>query len=209
MTVKTIHLGPVSANCFAICDEKTKVGAVIDAGDYDETLLTLIEQSGIKELKYILCTHAHFDHVSGVGRLKKKFPEAKILVGEDDAAALNDDVLSVAAFFGTPFFPCEADDTLCDGDEIAVGDTVLKVISAPGHTPGGVMFFCETENVIFTGDTLFKGSVGRTDLCGGDARKLLETLQKIKKLPADCKVFCGHGEDTDVGYELRNNMFLR
>lgn len=209
MYVKAIPLGPVSANCYIICDEKTKIGAVIDPGDYNAVLLKEIVASGMKELKYILCTHSHFDHVSGAGRLKEKYPDAKILVGQEDAHALNDAVFSLAAFFGAPFYPCVSDKTLKDGDEIKIGDISFKIISTPGHSPGGVLYYSESEKTVFTGDTVFKGSVGRTDLYGGDTKTLTDSLKKIKKLPADCVIFSGHGEKTTVEHELKYNMFLR
>lgn len=208
MYVKAIPLGPVSANCYVVCDEETKTGAVIDAGDYNGVLLDAIRDSGIENLKYILCTHGHFDHVSGVGRLKQKFPDAKVLIGSEDEAALNDSALSLASYFGAPFYPAFADGVLKDGDEIPIGRIRFKVISVAGHTSGGVLYYAESEKTVFSGDTVFKGSVGRTDMYGGDMQKLAQSLKKIKKLPADCVVFSGHGEKTTIEHELKYNMFL-
>ncbi len=209
MYIKVLPLGPVIANCYIICDEKTKTGAVIDPGDYNNSLLKEIAASGMTELKYILCTHGHFDHVSGAGRLKEKYPDAEIIVGEKDATALNDSVLSLAAYFGAPFYPCVADKVLKDGDTIEIGDVSFKVISAPGHTEGGVMYYCEKEKVIFTGDTIFRGSVGRTDFFGGSISALMDTLKKIKKLPEDVNVYSGHGESTTIKHETEYNLYLR
>lgn len=209
MYVKCLPLGLVSANCYIICDENTKIGAVIDPGDYTAGLLKEIALSGIKDLKYILCTHGHFDHVQGVSRLKEKFSEAEILIGENDSGALGDSVLSLAALFGAPFYPCAADKALKNGDNINVGDITFEIISAPGHTEGGVMYYSKDQKVIFTGDTLFKGSVGRTDFNGGSITALLNTLQKIKKLPEDVVIYSGHGEATTVKHETEYNMYLR
>ena len=111
--------------------------------------------------------------------------------------------------FGDDFYPCKADRKLKDGDEISIGEVSFKVIFSPGHTLGGVLYYSEKENVVFTGDTLFCGSVGRTDGYGGSRTTLFETLEKIKKLPKDCLVFCGHGINTTIGHELDHNIFLR
>ena len=209
MYIKALVLGPVSANCYIICDEAAKVGAVIDPGDFNGTLLKEIRASGLNELKYIFCTHGHFDHIAGVGRLKEQYPGAQILVGEKDAAALNDSVLSLAAYFGAPFYPCIADKALKDGDTITMGNIDFKVIAAPGHTQGGVMYYCENEKAVFTGDTIFKGSVGRTDFFGGSMPTLMNTLKTIKKLPPDVDIYSGHGECTTVKNEKEYNMYLR
>ena len=208
MYIKGLVLGPVSANCYVVCDEETKIGAVIDPGDYNSLLLKEIENSGMKELKYILCTHAHFDHIAGAGRLKEKFPEAKIVVGIEDSSALNDDILSLAAYFGAPFYPCVADKEVENGDLLQIGGIELKVISAPGHTTGGVLYYEQKQGVVFTGDTIFKGSVGRTDFPGGSSVVLMNTLNKIKKLPDECAVYSGHGEKTTIKHEKQYNMYL-
>lgn len=209
MYIKTLSIGPVSANCYIICDENTKIGAVIDPGDFTQGLLKAIYDSGMEELKYILCTHGHFDHIEGVSRLKEKYPESEILIGEKDCVALSDSVVSLASLFGAPFYPTVADRVLKGGDKISVGDITFDVISAPGHTKGGVMYYSKAEKAIFTGDTIFKGSIGRTDFNGGNVMELLKTLRRIRELPADVKIYSGHGEETTVKYETEYNMYLR
>ncbi|MBR4287674.1 MAG: MBL fold metallo-hydrolase [Clostridia bacterium] len=209
MYITTLPIGPVSANCYIICDEKTKIGAVIDPGDFTPSLLKAIKDAGIEELKYILCTHGHFDHIQGVSRLKEKYPESEILIGEKDCVALSDSVVSLASFFGAPFYPTVADRVLNGGDKITIGEITFDVISAPGHSEGGVMYYSKDEKAIFTGDTIFKGSIGRTDFNGGSMTVLMNTLQKIKRLPEDVKIYSGHGEATTVKYETEYNMYLR
>ena len=209
MYITTLPIGPVSANCYIICDEKTKIGAVIDPGDFTPSLLKAIKDAGIEELKYILCTHGHFDHIQGVSRLKEKYPESEILIGEKDCVALSDSVVSLASFFGAPFYPTVADRVLNGGDKITIGEITFDVISAPGHSEGGVMYYSKDEKAIFTGDTIFKGSIGRTDFNGGSMTVLVNTLQKIKRLPEDVKIYSGHGEATTVKYETEYNMYLR
>ncbi len=207
MNVKTLALGPVSANCYIVCSNDG-VGAVVDPGDYNTTLEKAIIESGIKELKYIICTHAHFDHVSGVGRLKEKYPQAMVVAGVEDAPSLNNPLLSAAAAFGLPFYPCHADKTVGEGDELNVGEYTFKVISTPGHTPGGIILYCEEEKIAFTGDTLFKGSIGRTDLAGGSYAQLMTSLKKIKSFLPETVLMCGHGESTTVATELMYNFYL-
>jgi glyoxylase-like metal-dependent hydrolase (beta-lactamase superfamily II) len=207
MYIKVLPLGLVAANCYILCDEN-KCGAVIDAGDYTPRLQMAIKESGIEKLLYIICTHGHFDHVSGVARLKEKYPEARVVVGEADAPALSSAFISGAEAFGLPFYPCYADVTVNDGDVLQVGSILLKVIATPGHTLGGVVLYCESEKVAFTGDTLFRGSVGRTDLYGGSYAQLMTSVKKIKNLPADAALMCGHGDSTTVQFEMEHNPYL-
>lgn len=207
MNIKNLTLGPVSANCYVVSDNNG-IGAVIDPGDYNLRLESAILESGIKELKYIICTHAHFDHVSGVGRLKEKYPDALVVVGAEDAPALCDPVLSASVNFGLPFYPCYDDKTVKDGDILEVGELSFQVIDAPGHTKGGIILYCEGEKVAFTGDSLFKGSVGRTDLYGGNHTQLMISVRKIKKFAPGTVLLCGHGESTTVAQEMMYNFYL-
>ncbi len=209
MYIKSLPLGPVAANCYILVDESTKNGAVIDPGDFDSEFVSAIEASGMESLLYILCTHGHFDHVSGVSRLKEKYPEAKIVIGKEDAPCLSDGMLNAAKSFGLPFYPCEADITVSDGDKIKFGETELSVVDVPGHTLGGVLYINVNDGVVFSGDTLFCGSVGRTDLRGGNTMQLIRSLKKFKEFPHDWVVYCGHGEKTTIGKEIKFNPYLR
>lgn len=208
MYIKQFSMGLVTANCYILCDEVSKEGAVVDPGDYNTQLENEIILSGMKELKYILLTHGHFDHISGVARLKEKHPEAKVIVGIEDAPSLCDENLSLSKAFHFRSFPCVADHTVKNGDELSIGEKAFRVISAPGHTPGGVLYYFESENVLFTGDTLFKGSIGRTDLAGGDEKVLYDTLKKFRNFPPETAVCCGHGENTTISHELMYNFYL-
>ena len=208
MYIKALSLGVVSANCYIISDGSGN-GAVIDPGDYTLALKKEIANAGITNLCYILCTHGHFDHISGVAQLKEKYPESQVVCGVEDAPALSSPVFSLAEAFGLPFNPCFADKTVKNGDELYVGSLNIKVIGAPGHSLGGVVYYFPEENVMFTGDTLFKGSIGRTDLYGGDYSTLLKTLSKFRDYPADTLVYSGHGEKTSIAYELKYNPYIR
>ncbi len=207
MKLKILPLGHIEANCY-ILNGGDGIGAVIDPGDCTAQLLSAIIESGIKNLKYIICTHGHFDHVSGVGRLKEKYPDAQVLIGAGDAFFLGSAEFSACAYFGIDFYPCSADKTLVDGEIIKIGDIELRVISAPGHSPGGVILYSEKDKVAFTGDTLFKGSVGRTDLHGGNHPQLMKSVKKVKSFPADTVLYPGHGESTTVAYECMYNFYL-
>ncbi len=210
MYIKSLPLGYVSANCYIIKDEKSGEGAIIDPGEYNAVLESEILKADIKNLKYILLTHGHFDHIAGVSELKEKHPEAKVVIGEFDAPLLSDGALSLASVFGCPFTPCYSDLTVVDGDNIVLGETKLNVIFTPGHTLGGVVYYIPEENIAFTGDTLFKRSVGRTDLYGGDTNTLNLSLQKLKKmLPEETVIHSGHGRSSNMGYELTYNRYLR
>ncbi len=210
MYIKTLPLGYVSANCYIIKDEKSGEGAVIDAGDYNMTLEREILNADIKILKYIFLTHGHFDHISGVSTLKEKHPDAKVVIGEFDAPLLSNADMSLASAFGLPFTPCYADIKVKDGDSLKLGETKIKVISTPGHSLGGVVYYVPTECIAFTGDTLFKGGIGRTDLYGGDTNTLNLSLQKLKRmLPEETVTYSGHGRSSNMGYELTYNRYLR
>lgn len=208
MEVKCLPLGPVAANCYIISDGAGN-GAVVDPGEYNSGLEISIKNAGINNLQYILCTHGHFDHISGVAQLKEKYPQVTVVCGAEDAPALSSPALSLAEVFGLPFNPCFADKTVKSGDRLFVGGLNVKVIGAPGHSLGGVVYYFPEENVMFTGDTLFKRSIGRTDLYGGDYSVLLKTLEKFKNYPAETVIYSGHGEKTTIDYELKYNPYIR
>ncbi len=207
MHIKSLPLGYVSANCY-ILNDGNGIGAVIDPGDFNDSLLSAIEESKISELKYIICTHGHFDHINGVSRLKKKYPQAKVLIGADDAPMLTSCELSAAVTFGLPFYESYADMLLKNGDKINIGNIQLTVYSTPGHSQGGIILYCEKERVAFTGDTVFRGSVGRSDLYGGNHGELMSSIKIIKRFPPETVLYCGHGESTTVAYECMYNFYL-
>lgn len=209
MFLECVHVSRLETNCFVLCDEETKVGAVIDPGEYTQNVKNAIERSGMTDLKYILCTHGHFDHICGVSKLKKEYPDAKVCIGKEDTPYLADGALSLATAFRRVFEPCMPDVQFSQGDTFSIGNINVEIYSAPGHTPGGVLYVLRDEKIIFTGDTLFYGSVGNTGFKGGDAFALMRTLRTIKEFPDDYIIYTGHGESSTIGYEKRNNMYLR
>lgn len=208
MDIKTLVLGPVGACCYVLSTQSGE-GAVIDPGEYTYSLEQTIIGMGITELKYIMCTHGHFDHISGVAALKEKYPAAKVVVGKGDASALSSSLLSLADAFGLTLTPCCADITVSGGDELRFGDVKISVFEAPGHSLGGVLYYCENEGALFTGDTLFKCSVGRTDLYGGDYATLIKTLKRFSSFPIKTRVYPGHGERTSIEFEMKYNPYLK
>lgn len=209
MFLERVLVGRLITNCYVICDENTGIGAVIDPGMFSAEVKKAIERSGMRELKYILCTHGHFDHICGVAKLKKAYPEAKVCIGKEDISYLTDGRLSMATAFKMDFEPCATDIEFSHNDTFSMGDIEIKVFSAPGHTPGGVLYILEKERVIFTGDTLFRGSVGNTGFEGGNVYTLMNTLEKMKAFSDDFVIYSGHGESSTIGYEKRNNIYLR
>ena len=209
MYIKRLPTGVFCANCYILCDEKSKDGAVIDVGDCTEELLSEIKRAGIENLKYILCTHGHFDHISGIPELKKEYPEALVVIGENDAELLCDREKSLAEAFGFYQQTFHTDKTVKDGNILMLGETELRVLETPGHSPGGVCYVCNKEKIVFSGDTLFRYSIGRTDMWGSDFTTLLNSLDKLMLLDDTFKVFPGHNSDTTIGIERENNRYIR
>lgn len=190
-------------NCYLIETEKAVI--IIDPAFKRQKLVDFLKENEDKE-RLVLITHAHFDHIGGAVNLREE-TGVKIGIGALDNPALSDDDLNCAASFKRSLTPFEADCLYNDGDVIKVGDIELKVITTPGHTVGGVSYI--TENVVFTGDTLFKVSVGRTDFAGGDFDVLEKSIKKLYTLPDETIVYPGHGESTTIGFEKQNNPFVR
>ncbi len=208
MLIKNLILGPVQANCYILTDENSGETAVIDPGECTNALIAALKCEEVKELKYILLTHGHFDHIDGVGELKAHFPSAKVAIHTFDEACLIDDMRSLAKIFGLrQKTKLSSDLRLKDGDKLFLGTKEIAVIHTPGHSAGGVTF--KTENCMFTGDTLFFRSVGRTDFPDGDAEVLKESIMKLYSFECDFIVYSGHGEKTTLNYEKNNNPYIR
>ena len=164
MLIKKLTVGPLESNCYLVTDEETKEGIIIDPGEEGERILKAVKQEGIV-LRYLINTHGHIDHIGTNSYLKGKIGGLKLGIHEADARMLINANENLANFTGGDFTSLPADLLLKNGDEITLGKKHLKVIHTPGHTPGGICLLGEKK--ILTGDTLFAGSVGRTDLPGG------------------------------------------
>ena len=206
MILKTLAVGPIMANCYIIGCESTKSAAVIDPGEEADRILKELAKDSLT-LKYIINTHGHFDHVGGNYDLKKA-SGADIVIHPADEAMLADLVRTAAAFGLSAQNSPAPDRTVQEGDTISFGEISLRVLDTPGHSPGGISL--HTDNMVFVGDTLFAGSIGRTDLPGGDFQTLISSIKtKLFPLGDDTKVYTGHGPATSIGQEKRANPFLR
>ena len=204
MLIKSLVVGPLQVNCFVISDEKTGESMVIDPGDEPDRIIDVIKGNGLK-VKYIICTHAHFDHVGGITEIKDE-TDAKIVIHQEERELYNS-AMDQAAFWGYELAPLpEPDMFVREGDKIEIGHLSFEVFHSPGHSPGGICLY--GEGVVFTGDTLFAGSVGRTDFYGGDINKLKKSFLRLMSLPPDTKVFCGHGPASNISREKASNFFM-
>lgn len=200
MLFKRLATGILSSNCYIIGDNGE--GAIIDPGAPADEITEAVENLGLK-IKYIILTHAHIDHMMSVDKIRHTLG-AKVLVHEKDAPSMSNEWYNASYLFGANEKFQDADVCLKDGDILDVGGLQLRIIHTPGHTPGGISI--KVGNIVFTGDTLFRMSVGRTDLGNGDAEALMDSLQnRLMKLDDDVIAYPGHGMPTKIGYERQNN----
>lgn len=198
-------------NTFLICDDKTNIAAVIDPGMYDQgeqnAFKNFVTQNNLL-LKYCVNTHCHIDHVLGNSFVKKEFGAALLIPKEDEF--LLEMLVDQANHFGLDSEPSPKPDVYLDENtKLILGEIEGNFISTPGHTPGEVCLYFEKEKVLFAGDVLFKESIGRTDLWGGNYDTLINSINtKLLVLPDDVKVLSGHESATTIGYEKSHNPFL-
>ncbi len=204
MIVEKIVLGELKTNCYIVVNEKGNC-IVIDPADESEKIINRIKSQNLS-LKAILLTHGHFDHIMATNTLKKEF-DCPVIIGEADEEMLTDDLKNAAALLGMHVDKIQADKKVNDKDILDFDTFRIKVLATPGHTKGSVCYIC--EDTIFSGDTIFLECVGRTDLYGGNAVKLMTSLKKLNDLEGDYKIFSGHGEDTTLNYEREYNMWLK
>ena len=196
MKIITLVLGPLETNCYLVSDEKSGLCAVIDPATRSAKILETVQAHGWR-VGCILLTHAHFDHTGALKSLHAALPDVPIYVHALDAD--NNTNMSNGNLVYT--------DTYADGGIVSCGGLTFRVLHTPGHTPGSVCLQC--EGALFTGDTLFAGSYGRTDFIGGDESAMRASLARLGRLEGDCTVLPGHGEDSTLDYERRTNPYLR
>ena len=199
MKVKLLRVGPIGTNCYILEDDQTNLAAVIDPGDEPELIQEALEKEGV-EVRYLLLTHGHYDHTTAVPALHRVYPQADIYIHQADANGA-----------GSTLFPLagEVDDLKLydEGDVIRLGDHEIQVLHTPGHSPGSVTL--KVEDVLFTGDTLFAGSCGRTDLRGGSYEQIMASLKRLAHLPGNYQVLPGHMDTSTLDRERKTNYYIR
>ncbi|MBV8113668.1 MAG: MBL fold metallo-hydrolase [Silvibacterium sp.] len=208
MILETFPVGPLQCNCTILGDEQTREAMVIDPGDNIPDILARLAKHGLT-VKQIVVTHAHIDHVGGALQLKKA-TGAPILLNQSDMPLLKMMDLQ-AGWLGIATPEVAPPDTSAEGGMVVgIANHTAQVIHTPGHTPGSVCLHFAPENLLLAGDTLFAGSIGRTDLPGGDSRKILRSIHdRLLVLPEETRVIPGHGPATTIGRERESNPFLQ
>ncbi|TGE37868.1 MBL fold metallo-hydrolase [Desulfosporosinus fructosivorans] len=199
-------MGAMGANCYIFACPESKKAVIIDPGAEGKRIHRWVVEKGLT-VDYILLTHGHVDHIGAVDELRVLLGNVLVGIHAGDAGMLTDGMKNLSSLMGRGLVLQSADLLLQDGQEIAVGNEKLKVIATPGHSPGCVCFL--SNEGLFSGDTLFAGSIGRTDFPGGSLDQLLKGVKdKLMILPDDTRVFPGHGEETSIGEEKRDNPYL-
>ncbi|MGC2696673.1 MAG: MBL fold metallo-hydrolase [Candidatus Angelobacter sp.] len=208
MIHKIFPVGPLQCNCSVIGDEQTREAMVIDPGDQIEGILDILRQENLT-LKQIVITHAHIDHVGGAMKLKAA-TGAPILMNQNDYTLLKMLDMQAAWVGMRPPGDVQVDEALAQGRVLKVGDISSSVIHTPGHTEGSICVYFPAEKKLIAGDTLFAGSIGRTDLPGGSMEKIMRSLHtQVLALPDETEVVPGHGPVTTIGEERETNPFLQ
>ena len=205
MILEIVVVGPLATNCIFLGCEKTKIGAIIDPGDETAVIVKAVEELNL-DIKYILLTHGHVDHLAEVQRLKDKF-KADFLMHEKDSFLVQH-ATTQASLYGLddPGNPTP-NRFLTDGDSISIGELKVEVFHTPGHSPGSITYFVEDK--LLVGDLIFAGSIGRTDLPGGNYEHLIQSVEtKIFTKPDSTHIYPGHGPVTTVGKEKTTNPFF-
>lgn len=203
MKVKSVVVGPLGNNTYlAISNEGN--GALIDPGMNCSLIESMINEEGT-QVKFILLTHGHFDHIASALELSKKLG-AKIVINEPDAEMLSDAEKCLAFNFTRDFTPFNADIIVNDGDEITLDELTFKFVATPGHSKGSAVILC--EDIMFAGDTVLEGTVGRTDLYGGSFSQMLASIKKLSQIEKDYKLLCGHDKPSTLFFEKKNNPYF-
>lgn len=198
MKIRSMQVGELATNCYILIDEAEKKAAVIDPGAEADRILAEVKGLDAR-VEYILLTHGHYDHIGGVARLHEALPQTKVYLHRADSRGTGFHVVPLAD-------QVEDLQYYDDGDTLALGSLTIHVIHTPGHTPGGVTL--RVGDALFTGDTLFAGSMGRSDFPGGNTQQLFASLKKLAQLEGDYHVLPGHDRTTTLEQERRSNVFM-
>lgn len=207
LTIRVLELGPVLTNCYLVMDDETKELVVIDPGWDGDVILNEIEEMG-GVLKGLWMTHGHFDHLGGVAALADR-KDVEICIHPEEKFMYDNQ--GGALYFGLKIDQGpEPTIWLDDVQVLTIGEYEFEVIHTPGHSPGHVIFHCSKENILFSGDLIFQGSIGRTDLPGGSYDQIISSIKEsVLTLPEDTRILSGHGPETSVAKEKVHNPFLR
>ena len=206
MILETLVVGDLQANCYLVGCEESQEAVVIDPGGSEEAVLRMIREAGVR-VTAIVNTHGHCDHI-GANRRLREVTGAQIAIHELEATFLTNATLNGSAFFyATPMISPPPDRLLRDGDRIEIGVRTMTVLHTPGHSPGGISLVL--EECVFTGDTLFRASIGRTDLPGGSYETLIHSIrERLMALDDGMRVYPGHGEASTIGWERKHNPWV-
>ncbi|MBR4888708.1 MAG: MBL fold metallo-hydrolase [Clostridia bacterium] len=202
MLVTTLCGGALAENCYIAKDEATGLCALVDPGFVSLELDAAVQK---ERFAFILLTHGHFDH-AGAAAYYCRLTGAPLVCTEKEAALLTEPQLNLSAWFGGDPLCLVPDRTVRDGEEIAVGKSILTVMETPGHTARSCCY--RADSLLFAGDTLMAGSMGRTDFPTGDGVQMRSSLKKLRTLPDNIRVYSGHGSSTTIGYEKQTNVYL-
>lgn len=205
MEITILTVGPIQTNCYIINREGSSDCVVIDPGEEADKIASYVSRKGLKN-QGILLTHGHFDHITGVSGLVSKIG-GKVYAYEGEKELMMDPGQNGSVMMGYEL-ALEPECLLRDGEILSIAGMDLKVIHTPGHTRGSCCYYAEEEKILFSGDTIFMESVGRTDFPTGSARELIDSVRnKVLSLPSDVKIYPGHGPETSVAYEMANNPY--
>ncbi len=209
MEIEHLILGEFQTNCYIVRRSKRATDClIIDAGLDADKIIDFLEAGKLNPLAVIL-THGHIDHIAGLEQLRLHYPDLKVYIHKQDAQMLTGEKENLSELMGVSFRTGPANCILTDGQSIELAGIKLKVIHTPGHTPGGICLYSEKDRILFSGDSLFSDSVGRTDFPGGSMSQLVKSIKdNLLTLPAETIVYPGHGPLTSIGRERQTNPFL-
>lgn len=205
--IYSIRVSVFSTNCYVVQNTETKEGFIIDPGDYEEKILEVLKEKEVK-LTAIYLTHGHLDHIMAAERIKAEY-KVPVYCHETELSVLADPVQNLTSRFMREGYVFTAAEGLKDGAEFTAAGVPVKLLHTPGHTPGGCCYYLRENGVLFSGDTLFYHSIGNTEFPGGSMGTLSRSIrEKLYTLPEETVVYAGHGEETTIGTEKRENPFV-